>query len=61
MKKQAKKKRGGQPKENPANAKLGPFRVTPDKLEAYKEKAKQDGKSFSAWVRAALDRALHRK
>lgn len=61
MSKQAKKKRGGQPKDNPANAKLGPFRVTPDKLQEYKDKAQQEEKSFSEWVREALDRALRRK
>lgn len=61
MKKTTKKKRGGQPKDNPASAKLGPFRVTPDKLQAYKNKAEEEEKSFSDWVRCALDRALKRK
>lgn len=53
------KKRGGQPKENPANARFE-VRTTPDKLKAYKNKAENEGKSLSEWVRLALDKALKR-
>ena len=60
MKEKPKKKRGGQPKDNPANARFE-VRTTADKLEAYKNKAEKEGKSFSDWVRDALDRALKRK
>lgn len=55
------KKMGRPPVENPATERLPMVRVTPEKLQSYREKAKQEGKSFSEWVRCALDKALKRK
>ena len=52
---------GRPPIENPATEKLPMVRVTPEKLQGYKDKAKQEEKSFSEWVRCALDKALKRK
>ena len=52
--------KGRPPAEDPINARFE-VRTTADRLKAYKAKAKAEGKTFSQWVRAALDRALKRK
>lgn len=49
--------KGRPPVDNPINARFE-VRTTEDKLDAYKDKAESEGKSFSEWVRAALDKAL---
>jgi predicted DNA binding CopG/RHH family protein len=59
MRKTSKQK--GRPRSNnPATARLPNIRVTPDKLREYRDKARQEGVTFSEWVRTALERALKR-
>lgn len=51
------RKRGGQPKDITADKTLGGVRVSETQLQKYKDTAKRKGQSFSAWVRAVLDKA----
>lgn len=57
----AKRKRGGQPKENPLSERLPEIRVTPEQAKLYREAAKQEGQSFGAWARELFDKAIKRK
>jgi len=53
-------KRMGRPRvDNPASARLPSIRITPDKLEAYKDAAVKKDIKLSEWVRDALDRELN--
>jgi len=48
----------GRPKsDNPASVTLPRVRVTPEQLERYKQSALDSDKSFSEWIREALDKA----
>jgi len=54
------KKPLGRPKiDNPASMSLAGVRITPKQLENYKRKAKKAKLTFSEWIRAVLDKALH--
>lgn len=57
MKTKTKKKRGGQPKENPLSARLPEIRATPEQAERFKASAKKQGKSFASWARDLFDKA----
>lgn len=54
----AKKKMGRPPIANPANKILPNIRVTPDKLNEYRQAAESAGLKFAAWARRALDKAV---
>ncbi len=55
-----KNRRPGRPKtNNPANARLPVVRITPVKLDVYRQAAQDRGVSISEWVRVSLDAALH--
>lgn len=51
-----KKPRGRPPADIKASARLPVVQVTPEKLEIYKSACNRSGKTFSAWVRDALDK-----
>ena len=52
-----KKKLGRPPKDKTSDSVLPPIRVSKEKLSLYKEASKRSEKTFSAWVRDALDEA----
>lgn len=54
------KKMGRPPVDNPASARLPSIRITPNKLKAYKNAARDENMILSEWVRKALDRELNR-
>ena len=53
-----KKPRGRPPAPNPASALLPQVRVTPAKLQEYKQTANESGKTLSEWVRDCLDEGV---
>jgi len=57
MKETVKKKSRGRPTTLSAKKRLPEVRVTEEQLSTYKEAAERESKTFSAWVRAVLDRA----
>jgi len=56
MKKIAKKKRGRPKSDNPM-VRMPDMLVKDEQLKAYKAASNREGKTFSAWVRDALDKA----
>lgn len=55
-----KKKRGrpqGYKVDNPMDKAMPKVMLTSEQLEAYKTASEGEGKTFSAWVRGALDKA----
>lgn len=64
MNEETKKRRGrpvGSKIEKPASATLPRVRITPEKLNEYKEASVNNGLTFSDWIRQALDREVKRK
>jgi len=57
MNDETKPRKRGRPKSNNPMVRMPEMLVKPERLEAYKESAAHEGKTFSEWVRNAMDRA----